>query len=104
MIFDDLRVDNAFRLDLEVDDEVFVEIKATDIKPIHEAPKPQVAAPHDLGGLWTLGSGLWLCGDLRISAFHTIGVPCEVAVAVGGRPANRFLPRAQGPEPRALAT
>lgn len=37
IVFDDLRVDNAFRLDLEVDDEVFVEIKATDIKPIHEA-------------------------------------------------------------------
>ena len=37
IVFDELRVDNAFRIDLEVDDEVFVEIKATDIKPVHEA-------------------------------------------------------------------
>ena len=37
IVFDDLRVENAFRVDLEVDDEVFVEIKTTDSKPVHEA-------------------------------------------------------------------
>ena len=38
IVYDDLRVDNAFRIDLLVDDKVVVELKAIDkLLPVHTA-------------------------------------------------------------------